>query len=57
LGTPFKFAETPMAELRSPPYLGEHTDTVLQNLLDLDDSTLDELRRRGVIKSHSVGEK
>ena len=35
-------------ELRSPPLLGEHTDEVLAEL-GVDDATIDDLRRRGVV--------
>ncbi len=49
IGNPIKFSETPVEYRRSPPQMGQHTDEVLSELLDLSASDLDGLRTRGVI--------
>jgi crotonobetainyl-CoA:carnitine CoA-transferase CaiB-like acyl-CoA transferase len=49
IGNPIKFTATPIAYRRAPPYLGQHTDEVLDELLDLSDSEIAELRGGGVI--------
>ncbi|MFQ5343262.1 MAG: CoA transferase, partial [Anaerolineae bacterium] len=54
----YKFARSPMMlssspniETRRPPRLGEHTRSVLQELLGYDDPELDELQVAGIIES------
>jgi len=48
-GTPVKLSETP-GQVSSPaPLLGEHTRSVLRELLALDDATVDALSARGVV--------
>ena len=49
LGTPFKFADTDLAELRPPPLLGEHTDAVLTSVLAMGPSDIEQLRRDRVV--------
>ncbi|MCB1993979.1 MAG: CoA transferase, partial [Geminicoccaceae bacterium] len=49
LGNPIKMSATPPAYAKPPPFLGQHTDEVLRELLGLDDAELDRLRRQGVI--------
>lgn len=49
LGTPFKMSETPGAVTGPAPLLGEHTDDVLKELLNLDDDQLSDLRERKII--------
>lgn len=49
IGNPIKFSETPVDYRQPPPTLGQHTDEVLRELLDLPDTELAELRGRGVI--------
>jgi glutaryl-CoA transferase len=49
IGNPIKFTETPVAYRRSPPYLGQHTDEVLGELLKLSDAEMAELRAKGVV--------
>jgi crotonobetainyl-CoA:carnitine CoA-transferase CaiB-like acyl-CoA transferase len=49
IGNPIKFSETPVDYRRPPPTLGQHTDEVLRELLDLPDTELADLRERGVI--------
>jgi crotonobetainyl-CoA:carnitine CoA-transferase CaiB-like acyl-CoA transferase len=49
IGNPIKFTATPIAYRRAPPYLGQHTDEVLDELLDLSASEIAELRGGGVI--------
>jgi crotonobetainyl-CoA:carnitine CoA-transferase CaiB-like acyl-CoA transferase len=49
LGNPIKMSTTPPAYDRAPPYLGQHTTEVLEELLALDQAELDRLRDAGVI--------
>jgi succinate--hydroxymethylglutarate CoA-transferase len=49
LGTPFKFADTDLAEFRPPPLLGEHTDDVLTTVLGMNPAEVEQLRRDGVV--------
>lgn len=47
LGNPIKMSETPPAYDRPPPYLGQHTTEVLEELLGLDEAELARLREDG----------
>lgn len=49
IGSPLRFSETPVSYRRAPPVLGQHTDEVLSELLDLDAESLSQLRARGII--------
>ena len=49
IGNPIKLSETPVTYRRPPPYVGQHTDEVLSELLDLDDTRLSALRDKKVI--------
>ncbi|MCC6434301.1 MAG: CoA transferase [Acidimicrobiales bacterium] len=49
LGTPFKFADTELAEFRPPPRLGQHTDEVLSSVLGLASGEIEQLHRDGVV--------
>jgi crotonobetainyl-CoA:carnitine CoA-transferase CaiB-like acyl-CoA transferase len=49
IGSPIKMSETPVSYRRPPPALGEQTGEVLQELLGLDATAVEALRRRGVI--------
>jgi crotonobetainyl-CoA:carnitine CoA-transferase CaiB-like acyl-CoA transferase len=57
VGPPFRFGETPLG-LTAAPLLGEHTDAVLGELLELGEEEVAELRRDGVIgpKAKAGGE-
>jgi formyl-CoA transferase len=48
-GFPFKLSETPARANRHPPLLGEHTEEVLRELLNLADQEIAELRAGGVV--------
>ena len=48
-GSPLKFSDTPVVEPTAPPLLGQHTDSVLADVLDLDAATIADLRAKGVI--------
>lgn len=48
-GTPIKLSETPGSPGAPAPLLGQHTCSVLKELLGLDDSAIDGLAKRGVI--------
>lgn len=49
-GNPVKFSETIAESFSPPPELGQDTDEVLRELLGIDNSRLDELRTKSVIK-------
>jgi crotonobetainyl-CoA:carnitine CoA-transferase CaiB-like acyl-CoA transferase len=49
LGNPLKLSETPVSYRRTPPMLGEHTDELLEELLQMDSAERDALRRQAVI--------
>ncbi|MCZ6873785.1 MAG: CoA transferase [bacterium] len=46
---PFRMAASPAQPVRRAPLLGEHTETVLRQRLELSDPDLDDLRKQGVI--------
>jgi crotonobetainyl-CoA:carnitine CoA-transferase CaiB-like acyl-CoA transferase len=49
VGAPFRMSSTPGSVRRPAPLLGQHTDEVLRERLDLDDAELARLRRAGAI--------
>ena len=49
VGSPIRLSRTPVAYRRAPPTLGEHTDEVLAQMLDLSESERQALRDEGVI--------
>ncbi len=49
LGNPIKMSETPVAYAKPPPFLGQHTEEVLEALLDLDAAERSRLRDAGII--------
>jgi crotonobetainyl-CoA:carnitine CoA-transferase CaiB-like acyl-CoA transferase len=49
IGNPIKFSATPVEYREPPPYLGQHSESILAELLDLDDKAIAELRREEVI--------
>jgi len=49
VASPIRFSETPIRYELPPPRLGEHTDRVLREELQLDDAELERLRKSGVI--------
>jgi len=49
LGNPVKFSQTPVTYRRPPPTLGQHTDTVLEELLNIPADERQKLRNRGLI--------
>jgi len=49
LGIPFRFSDTPASIRRAPPTLGQHTEEVLRDELELSDARIDALRTAGVI--------
>ncbi len=44
IGSPFKLSDTPVAHRHPPPMLGQHTDAVLRDWLDLSAEEIAELR-------------
>ncbi len=49
IGNPIKYTATPVAYRRAPPYLGQHTEEVLGEVLKLGQSEIAALRGKGVI--------
>lgn len=49
LGSPYHFSDTPTATPEAPPLLGQHTETVLRDLLGADDAMLGRWRTGGAI--------
>jgi crotonobetainyl-CoA:carnitine CoA-transferase CaiB-like acyl-CoA transferase len=49
VANPIRFSQTPVEYHRAPPLLGQHTDAVLNRLLELDANTLTRLHEDGTI--------
>jgi crotonobetainyl-CoA:carnitine CoA-transferase CaiB-like acyl-CoA transferase len=49
IGNPMKLSDSPVDYRRPPPMLGEHTDEVLRELLDVPTAEIEALRKAGVI--------
>jgi crotonobetainyl-CoA:carnitine CoA-transferase CaiB-like acyl-CoA transferase len=49
IGNPVKMSETPVSYRIAPPVLGEHTDQVLEELLEMNEQVRSELRDQGII--------
>jgi crotonobetainyl-CoA:carnitine CoA-transferase CaiB-like acyl-CoA transferase len=49
LANPLQFSATPIGQYRAPPLLGEHTDEVLQEVLQMDAAAIGELRSQGIV--------
>ena len=46
---PFRFVDAPQPVPEAPPVLGQHTDAILGDLLDLDPARIEQLRAAGVV--------
>ena len=49
VANPIRLSATPPAYDRAPPLLGQHTDEILRERLDMSDERITELRRNGVV--------
>jgi formyl-CoA transferase len=49
LGIPFRFSDTPSSIRRPPPTLGQHTEEILRDVLNLSDARIEELRAAKVV--------
>lgn len=49
IGSPVKLSRTPVRYRHPPPRMGEHSDDILMELLDLDEAEIAGLRDRGVV--------
>jgi crotonobetainyl-CoA:carnitine CoA-transferase CaiB-like acyl-CoA transferase len=49
IGNPIKMSQTPVRYRRPPPQLGEHSDEVFDDLLNMEPAERDALRKKGVI--------
>jgi crotonobetainyl-CoA:carnitine CoA-transferase CaiB-like acyl-CoA transferase len=50
IANPIRYSETPLGPYSAPPLLGEHSDEILAEQLDLDVDEIAGLRNRGVIQ-------
>ena len=56
VGSPIKLSQTPVSYDHAPPVCGQHTDEILQNLLDLDAQDIAELKEKGIVDAASLGD-
>ncbi len=49
IGSNYRFSDTPVDDSRPPPWLGEHTDSVLSELVGLDKAALAALREKKIV--------
>src|SRR5689334_11612083 len=49
IGNPIKYSATPVDYRRAPPYLGQHTDEVLKEVLQLSPAEIAELRKQNIV--------
>lgn len=49
VGSPLKLSETPVSYRLAPPALGQHTDEILHELLDMGETEISALKNSGVI--------
>jgi len=49
IGIPIKFSDIPLTVRSPPPLLGQHTEDVLKNLLNLSAEEINQLKEKGVI--------
>ena len=49
IGNPIKYSGTPVDYALPPPYLGQHTEEVLRELLEMPESEIAGLRERGIV--------
>ncbi|HKF63774.1 MAG TPA: CaiB/BaiF CoA-transferase family protein [Dongiaceae bacterium] len=49
IANPIRFSATPVAYRQAPPFLGQHSEEVLRELLGLDEAGIAQLRRDGAI--------
>ncbi len=49
LGSPLKFSDTPVVPSTAPPLLGQHTDEILSDILDLENDAIERLKSAGII--------
>jgi crotonobetainyl-CoA:carnitine CoA-transferase CaiB-like acyl-CoA transferase len=49
-GNPIKFSRTDEESFFEPPLLGQHTNTVLKDILSYSDEDVENLRSKGVVK-------
>lgn len=53
LGNPIKFSRSSEDEFASPPTLGQHTETILREVLDYSPEHIDKLRKQGAFGSEA----
>jgi crotonobetainyl-CoA:carnitine CoA-transferase CaiB-like acyl-CoA transferase len=50
VGSPFRMSETPAAVRTAAPRIGEHSETVLRDLLGYSEETIEELAAGGTVR-------
>ena len=50
IGSPLRFSETPVVSPTAPPLLGQHTDDILKELLEMDSASIERLRQKKIIR-------
>lgn len=54
ISSPFRFSETPVRDPSPPPAVGEHTISILKEVLGYDDTTISALLDQGVIDAQGL---
>jgi len=49
LGSPLKFSDTPVVTSTAPPLLGQHTEEILSDMLELESDAIERLKSAGII--------
>jgi crotonobetainyl-CoA:carnitine CoA-transferase CaiB-like acyl-CoA transferase len=47
--SPMRMSASPVVENRPPPLLGQHTDEILKERLDLSDAEIQALKNKGIL--------
>jgi formyl-CoA transferase len=55
VASPIRYSETPIQYALPPPRLGQHTDDVLREKLELDAAELERLHELGILGSRNPG--
>jgi len=50
IASPLRFSETPVVSPTAPPLLGQHTDDILKELLEMDSASIERLRQKKIIR-------
>ncbi len=56
VGSPLKLSETPVSYNEAPPTCGQHTEQILEKLLDLSGEEITQLKEKGIVDAPSTGD-